>query len=288
MKIAMSGSTGFVGTKVKNELINEGHEIVPVTRENFSSRDEEFAHYLENVDVVINMAGANIAQRWSREYKKLLYTSRIHTTQKIVRAMSLMKKKPKKLLQTSAVGIYDEKGEHTEDDFGYAVDFLGLICRDWEREALRSEEHGVNTVILRYGVVLGKNGGALSKMLPAFKLGIAGRIGSGKQPFSWIHIDDLAAVYLLALEDDNFHGVYNLTSPNPATNMELTKHLGKILRRPTLLPLPEFALRLIYGEGADVLTVGQRVLPKRLLDYGFGFRFSKIDDALKDILGTAV
>lgn len=284
MKIAISGSNGFAGSSLTKALEKNGHNITPITREHLSLSVQDFANYLEGTDIIINLAGASISERWSREYKKILYKSRIDTTRKLIEAMASMRKKPKKLLQTSAVGIYDEVGEHTEDDFGYAVDFLGLICRDWEREALRSKELGVETVIFRYGVVLGKNGGALSKMLPAFRLGIAGKIGDGKQPFSWIHIDDLVFVYLRAIEDDSFRGVYNLTAPNPVTNEEFTKTLGAILHRPTLLPLPKFVLAIIYGEGADVLTIGQRVLPKRLLNSGYNFKFPTLKEALEDVL----
>lgn len=284
MKIAISGSNGFVGSFLSKTLAKNRYEITLITREHLSLSAQDFANYLDGADAVINLAGASISKRWNREYKKILYKSRIDTTRKIVDAMILMKKKPKKLLQTSAVGIYDEVGEHTEDDFGYAVDFLGLICRDWEREALRSKEVGIETIIFRYGVVIGKNGGALSKMLPAFKLGIAGKIGNGKQPFSWVHIDDLTLVYLKAIKYDSFSGIYNLTAPNPVTNEEFTKTLGSVLHRPTLLPLPKFVLALIYGEGADVLTIGQRVLPKKLINSGYDFKFPTLKEALEDVL----
>lgn len=284
MKIAMSGASGFVGTALRNALEKEGHEILPLGRKELGMESKELAARLEGCEIIINMAGANIAQRWTREYKKILYKSRIDTTHAIVRAISYMEKVPKKLISTSAVGIYDEEGTHTEDDYGYAVDFLGLICRDWEREAKAAIDLDVDVVVFRFGVVLGKGGGALSKMLPAFKMGIGGTIGDGHQPFSWIHMDDLIAAYKKAINDHHMTGTFNLTAPGPVTNKELTKVLGRVLHRPTLFPLPPFILKLIYGEGADVLTVGQSVIPKRLLDRGFSFRFPDIESALRDVL----
>jgi hypothetical protein len=262
----------------------DGHEILPIGRSELALDDKELGAYLEGCEIIINMAGANIAHKWDREYKKVLYKSRIDTTHKIVRAITRMNKRPKKLISTSAVGIYDEEGTHTENDYGYAVDFLGLICRDWEREAKAAIDLDVDVVIFRFGVVIGKNGGALSQMLPAFRLGIGGTIGDGHQPFSWVHMDDLIAAYKKAINDHHFTGTYNLTAPNPTTNKELTRTLGKILHRPTLIPLPPFVLKLIFGEGADVLTVGQRVLPKRLLDRHFAFKFPDIESALRDVL----
>ncbi len=284
MKIGMSGASGFVGTALRKALEEEGHEILPIGRKELALEFDKLADYLEGVEIIINMAGANIAQRWTREYKKLLYRSRIDTTHAIVRAISHMEKPPVKLISTSAVGIYDEEGIHTEDDYGYAVDFLGLICRDWEREAKAAIDLDVDVVIFRFGVVIGKNGGALSKMLPAFRMGVAGTIGDGHQPFSWIHMDDLITAYKKAITDHHMTGTFNLTAPNPTTNKILTKTLGKILHRPTLIPLPPFILKLIYGEGADVLTVGQNVIPKRLLDRGFAFKFPDIESALRDVL----
>lgn len=284
MKIAMTGSTGFVGTALKSALERDGHEILPIGRKELGLEPTELASHLKGVEVIINMAGANIARRWTREYKKILYRSRIETTHTLVRAVSHMDKAPVKFISTSAVGIYDEEGTHTEDDYGYAVDFLGLICRDWEREAKAAMDLDVDVVIFRFGVVIGKGGGALSKMLPAFKLGIGGTIGDGHQPFSWIHMEDLIAAYRRAITDHHITGTFNLTAPHPVTNKELTKTLGKVLRRPTLFPLPPFILKLIYGEGADVLTVGQNVVPKRLLDRGFVFKFPDIESALRDVL----
>ena len=285
MKIAMTGSNGFVGTALTRALQEDGHEVLPVGRRELALDKEALADYLTGCDAIINMAGANISKRWNREYKKLLYTSRINTTHALVEAISVMDHPPKHLISTSAVGIYDEEGEHTEDDYRYAVDFLGLICRDWEREALRAMDLDVNVIIFRFGVVIGRGGGALSKMLPAFKLGIGGTIGDGRQPFSWVHIEDLIQAYRLALgSGSSLSGVYNLTAPNPITNKELTKALGRALHRPTLFPLPPFVLRLIFSEGADVLTVGQRVIPKRLSQAGLHFRFRTIEEALEDVL----
>jgi uncharacterized protein (TIGR01777 family) len=163
-----------------------------------------------------------------------------------------------------------------------ATDFLGSLTRDWEQAALEAQGLNIRTVIFRFGMVLGKDGGALQSMLPPFKAGIGGAIGDGRQPFSWVHIEDLAHAFTAAIEDERFKGVYNLTAPNPTTNRELTKTLGKILKRPTVFRVPAFVLKLQFGEGAQVLVKGQRVVPQRLLEGGFDFEFPDLETALRD------
>jgi uncharacterized protein (TIGR01777 family) len=284
MHILMSGATGFIGGHLTKAFGDKGWKVVPLGREDLKLGDEDFLKKLEGADVVINMAGASIAERWTEEYKRVMYSSRVDTTKKIVSALGRMGRKPGAFISTSAIGIYDTEGEHTEEDTHYAKDFLGTLALDWEQAALRAGETGVRTVIFRFGVVLGLNGGALQKMLIPFRMGLGGVIGHGKQPFSWVHIEDLIRAYTTVIERDSYQGIYNLTSPHPTTNAGLTKALGHALHKPAFVHVPAFMFKLQLGEGAKVLLEGQRVLPKRLLESGFTFRFTEIEGALEDLL----
>ncbi|MBU0665392.1 MAG: TIGR01777 family oxidoreductase [Proteobacteria bacterium] len=282
--IAMSGASGFVGSDMCRKFKNNGWEIIALGRREFALPTEELAKRLQGVDVIVNLAGAPVISRWTEEYKKVIYESRIPLTRKLVTACKLLNNPPRLFLSTSAIGCYSATGTHTEVDNILADDFLGHLTRDWEQKALRAKEFGCRTVVFRLGVVLGQGGGALAKMLLPFKLGLGGTIGNGSQPFSWVHIKDLTRAFEAAINDSTYEGVYNLTAPHPTTNLGLTKALGRALSRPTIFPVPEFALRLMYGEGAQVLTSGQTVLPKRLLDSGFQFDFPSIEEAVTDCL----
>jgi len=282
--IAMSGASGFVGSNMCRKFKNNGWEIIALGRKEFSLPTEELAKRMQGVDVIVNLAGAPVISRWNEEYKKVLYESRITLTRKLVSACKLLEKPPELFLSTSAIGCYSAKGTHTEDNNILADDFLGNLTRDWEQEAYRAKDFGCRIVIFRFGVVLGQGGGALAKMFFPFKLGLGGTIGNGRQPFSWIHINDLTRAFESAINDSTYDGVYNMTAPHPTTNLGLTKALGRALSRPTIFPVPGFVLRLLYGEGAQVLTSGQTVLPKRLLEGGFQFDFSSIEEAVTDCL----
>jgi len=282
--IGMSGASGFVGSDMCRKFKNNGWEIITLGREEFALSEEELAKRLQGVEVIVNLAGAPVISRWTKEYKKVIYDSRITLTRKLVSACKLLEKPPRLFLSTSAIGCYSATGTHTEDDHILADDFLGLLTREWEQEVLRAKEFGCRTVIFRFGVVLGRGGGALAKMLIPFKLGLGGTISNGKQPFSWVHLKDLTRAFETAIHDSTYEGVYNMTAPHPTTNLGLTKALGKALSRPTIFPVPKFVLRLLYGEGAQVLTSGQTVLPKRLLDSGFHFDFATIEEAVADCL----
>jgi uncharacterized protein (TIGR01777 family) len=286
IKIAMSGASGFVGTELRRVFQDKGWNCVPLGRDDFKSGTEVLAQRMEGANVVINLAGAPVTGRWTEEYKKVLYESRINVTRKIARAFSGMDAKPDLFISASAVGYYDSKGVHTEEKHVKASDFLGRLAGDWEGEALRAEELNIRTVIYRFGIVLGSNGGALKKMLVPFKLGMGGTIGDGSQGFSWIHIADLTRACIRAIEDQTFKGIYNLTSPNPSTNKEFSMALGRALNRPVLLHVPAFLLRMQLGEGAHVLTGGQKVIPERLLESGFTFDFPELDGALRDCVVT--
>lgn len=282
LRIAMSGASGFVGSSLGRRFQENGLDIVALGRKEFALPAEELAKRLQGVDGIVNLAGAPVISRWTAEYKNLMRESRVGLTAKLVRACTLMAEAPRVFLSASAIGCYAAAGTHTEEDNVLADDFLGRLTGDWEREALRATAAGIRTAVFRFGVVLGPGGGALAKMLFPFRLGLGGRIGNGRQPFSWIHINDLVRVFEAALTDSTYEGIYNMTAPHPTTNLGLTRALGRALSRPAVLPVPEFVLRLLYGEGARVLTSGQTVIPKRLLDRGWQFEFSSIDEALAD------
>lgn len=280
--IAMSGSTGFVGKRLYEVLRENGWDIIPLGREDFASPATDLARKLEGADVIINLAGAPIIKHWTAGYKKVLYDSRITVTRKLVEACGEMAVKPGVFISTSAIGFYADDGQHTEKKFVQADTFLGNLTQKWEEEAMKAESLGPRTIIFRFGVVLGKNGGALQQMLLPFKLGLGGHVGKGSQSFSWIHIEDLIQAYITAINTPSFHGVYNLTTPHPTTNRGLTKALGKALCRPTFFRVPHLILRLQFGEGATVLTGGQHVLPEHLLESNFTFQFPTIEEAVKD------
>lgn len=278
--IAITGSSGFVGTNLKRYFTDLGYEILPIARGDLSNQ-QRLQEIINQSDIVINLAGANIINRWSESYKKLLYSSRIDTTKAIVEAINKVENKPSQLISTSAVGIYDNKQTYDENGV-HTSDFLGKLAEDWEEEALKARSESTKVSIFRFGIVLGKDGGALEKMLTPFKLGLGGVIGSGKQAFSFIHIEDLLNAYKFVIEN-NHENIFNLTAPNPTTNRGLTLALGKTLKRPTILPLPEFVLNIIFSEGAKVLTDGQSAIPKNLMDLGFEFKYKTIDETIENL-----
>lgn len=281
--IAIAGASGFVGSYLTKFFEAKGYEIKPIGIETYLN-ENLLQNIIEESDIIFNLSGANIAQRWSESYKKILRSSRVETTKKLVIAISSAKNPPKLLISASAVGIYATNGSHDEYRFSYSNDFLGQLGRDWENEALKANELGIRTTIFRFGVVLGKDGGALSKMLPAFRLGLGGVISDGKAPFPFIHIDDLARAYELVVQNERLDGIFNLVSPITTTNMGLTKAIGKTLHRPTIFPIPAFIIKLLFGEGATVLLDGQTVAPTRLLENGFEFRYPNIEKAIRDVL----
>ncbi len=286
MNIVVSGSTGFIASHLVKVFAEKSWRVIPLRREDFNLDDTSFLKKIDEADVVINLAGASVAERWSEQYKKVMYSSRIDTTRKIVSALEKMQRRPEVFISASAAGIYKQGGSYTEEDKSFADDFLGRLAIEWEREALKSRESGVRTVIFRFGIVLGSDGGALQKMLVPFRMGLGGVIGDEKQPFSWVHVDDLVRAFIAVIEDKSFEGTYNLTAPHPTTNEVMAKTLGKALHKPALMRVPEFVLRLQLGEGASVLLKGQRALPKRLVEKGFTFKFTDIEKAIEDLLKT--
>lgn len=301
MKIFMTGGTGFVGTHLTGFLVREGHEVTVLTRSIREDRPlPEGASYLEGDptepgkwqehvaahEVIINLAGASIFRRWTEASKEIMRESRLLTTENLVQALSARKGQETLFLSTSAIGYYGGHGEEELDEEGPpGHDFLAALARDWESEARKAEAAGARVVLLRYGIVLGRSGGALRQMVPIFKFCLGSPLGSGEQWFSWIHEEDLARIYLFVLGQKDLSGPINCTAPNPVQNRELTRVLGETLGRPTFLPaVPGFVVRLMMGELGSVLLEGQRVLPKRLLEAGFRFEFPEIAKALEDLL----
>ena len=297
-KVLVSGGTGFVGSRLVEALLARGDEVCVVTRKvdgrpvREHLRWTEWLPPLDGFDAVVHLAGAGIFDgRWNAKRKDILRSSRLETTRRMVEALGKATPKPRAFVCASAIGFYGDCGEQVlTEDASPGDDFLATLCRDWEAEAARaSEPHGdatsVRTTSVRTGVVLGLGGGALSKLLLPFKLGLGGPIGAGRQSMSWVHLDDLVGLFLHAIDDERLAGPVNATSPGVVSNAEFSRALGRALHRPALLPLPPLALRLALGEVAEVLTGSQKCSAQKAQDAGFEFRFPTIDAALADLLG---
>lgn len=294
-KVFIAGGTGFIGNSIIPALLKEGYEVQVLVRNKEKAKklpssckviwgnpakSGEWQKYLKETDIAINLAGQNIFARWTKAYKKLILESRIKSTENIVSSL----KKSALLINASAVGYYGDKGNTSvTEDSPPGDDFLAKTCIEWEKRALKAKEKGVKIIIARLGVVLGTTGGMLPKILPIFKLGLGGTLGKGNQWFPWIHIKDLVSAILFLIKKEK-EGIYNFVSPNPVTNKEFTKTLGKVLKKPTLLPVPVFMMKLIFGELANIITCSIRAYPKNLLELGFKFKFETIEDALKDLI----
>ena len=272
MNIAVTGASGFIGKRLMASLGKEARAVS--LRGNLDG--------LAGSDVVVNLAGEPVAQRWTKEACEKIRSSRVDGTRRLVDAMRASP--PRALVNASAVGYYGSRGdEELTESSAPADDFLAGVCLEWEREALRAEEFGVRVVCLRNGLVLGKGGG-LDKMMLPFKLGIGGKIDDGKQWMAWIHIDDTVGLIESAISSAKLRGAVNATAPNPVRNAEFTRELARALHRPAILPVPKFALHLLYGDMAQIIYASQRVIPEAALRAGYQFRFPTLDGALLDIL----
>ncbi|PMP67374.1 MAG: TIGR01777 family protein [Thermodesulfobacterium geofontis] len=297
-KFFIVGGTGFIGSNLLSVLSKENYQVYVLVRSEEKAKKlpsfckailgdptqkGEWQKKLNEADITINFAGQNIFGRWNKEYKKLILESRIKSTENVINSL----KEGALLVNASAIGYYGNKGNTlvTEDSLP-GDDFLAKVCIEWEKKALEAKERGGRVIITRFGIVLG-NGGMLSKILPLFKWGLGGTLGRGNQWFSWIHIEDLVSAILFLIENEK-EGVYNLTSPKPVTNKEFTKTLGKILKRPTLLPVPIFAIKLLFGDLAKAITSSVKVYPKRLLELGFSFKFDNIESALRNLIEKTI
>ena len=298
MKIVMSGASGLIGSALRPALASQGHEVVPLVRrpprpgERAIRWDPEAGTIdragggLEGSDVVINLAGENVFGRWTAEKKRRIRESRVNGTRLVSDTIAGLARRPSVLLAASAIGYYGNRGdEELTEQSSSGDDFLAHVARDWEAATAPAARAGIRVVNLRFGVVLSPAAGALAKMLPPFRLGLGGPVGSGNQFLSWIALDDAVAAILQALATDTLTGPLNITAPHPVTNRDFAKTLGRVLGRPAVMPVPAFALRMAFGtEGADMVQSGQRVLPARLLASGFRFQYGEVEAALRDLL----
>lgn len=305
MKVAIAGATGFVGSRLVEVLQTQGHQVLVLTRNLDTARRLFPATAFPNLEIVpytptesgawqqsisgcagvVNLAGAPLAdERWTTARKQEILDSRQLGTRRIVEAIAQAQSKPDVLVNASAVGYYGTSETAIFDDTSPAgKDFLAEVCQAWEAEAQPVKATGTRLVILRLGIVLG-NGGALGKMLLPFKLFAGGPLGSGRQWFSWIHIDDLVNLIVQALTDSQMEGTFNATAPNPVRMSQLCQDLGEVLGRPSWLPVPDFALELLLGEAAQVVLEGQQVLPKRTLETGFNYQYATLKPALEQVV----
>jgi uncharacterized protein (TIGR01777 family) len=295
MRLLITGGTGFVGQALCPRLASAGHEAVILTRQSTPRMPPGARRAVTRLDeldpgsfdAVINLAGAPIGDaRWTERRKRLLLDSRVGTTARLVEWMGRAARPPQALVSASAVGYYGEQGDRPiSEDTPPTPGFTHDLCAAWEREAQKAGALGVRVCVMRIGVVLDRDGGALAKMLPAFRLGAGGRLGAGRHYFPWIHRDDVVSVCQWLLENPRPRGTYNVGAPNPVTNAEFTRALGRALGRPTVLPMPEAALKLLFGEMSGLLLASDRMLPTRLLKEGFEFRYADLDRALAAIFG---
>ena len=296
MKIAIAGASGLVGSALIPILQSDGNHITRLVRSSpkageiewHPNQDEVSAQSLEGFEAIINLAGENIAGgRWTDEQKRKIRDSRVNGTQLLSEAIAKMNAKPSVFICASATGIYGDRGDETLDEQSESGGgFLAGVCREWEQATEPGSKAGVRVVNLRFGPILARDGGMLSKLLTPFKMGMGGRVGSGKQYISWIALDDAVNAIKLAIDDRSIHGPLNVVSPNPVTNEEFTKTLGHVLNRPTALAMPAFAARLAFGEMADeMLLVSQKVIPKRLSQAGFQFQYPALEAAMKKYVG---
>jgi uncharacterized protein len=296
VRILVSGSSGLVGRAIVRALRDDGHDVVPLVRSGGDGRaavlwdpaSERFdAAAAEGADAVIHLAGESIAAgRWTAARKKSIRESRVKGTRLLANGLARLSRRPSVLISASATGYYGSRGDEVLDESStLGQGFLAEVCRDWEEAAESARSAGIRTVHLRFGVILAKQGGALAKMLPPFRLGLGGKLGDGQQWMSWVTLDDVVEIVRFVLRGDAV-GAWNVVAPAPVRNEAFTRALGRVLSRPTVLPVPAFAARLAFGEMADeALLASSRAVPKRLLDAGFRFRHAELEPALRAILG---
>jgi uncharacterized protein (TIGR01777 family) len=307
MRVFVTGGTGLVGGRLVTRLLERGDQVALLTRRPEAAQQKwgerctivagdptqagAWMDAVKECDAVVHLAGESVfGQRWNEAIKQALVNSRVQGTSNVVAALARQPQsadgRPKVLVSASAIGYYGPHGdEELSEEAAAGADFLAHVCVDWEKTAHTAEAHGIRVAILRIGIVLDREGGALQKMLPPFKMFVGGPVGTGRQYMSWIHIDDLVGLILFALDHREAQGVYNATAPQPVTNKEFSTVLGHVLHRPSFMAAPKFALKLMLGEAAEIVTEGQRVLPRHALAQGYGFRFPQVNEALQDLLG---
>lgn len=293
MRVLITGGSGFIGQALTAALSARGDHVFILSRTpqalTPSARVQAIGALDElkgSVDAVVNLAGAPIVdQRWSDERKQVLRNSRIELTKVLVEWMKQQPSPPSVLVSGSAIGYYGSHADEVLDENAEPVaGFAHVLCRDWEQSALEAETLGVRVCLIRTGVVLGPEGGALAKMLPPFRLGLGGPIGSGQQWMSWIHIDDEVGGILYLLDNPSLHGPFNLTAPEPVTNEVFSRTLGRVLHRPAFMRVPAVVMKLMLGEASELLVEGQRVLPENLHTAGYVFKYPRLEPALQQVL----
>jgi len=298
MNITITGATGFIGRRLIQRLARDRHQLHALSRRTnvkfgetavwISKWDpmteEPPEESIANADAIVHLAGEPVAQRWTPEAKQKILESRVQGTRRLVQALSTQKRRPAALICASAIGIYGSRGDEIlTESSALGDDFLAEVCKEWEKQAQLAESLGIRVARIRIGIVLGKGGGALEKMLPPFKAFVGGRIGSGKQWMSWIHVDDLVGTIHHALTNP-MSGIFNGAAPNPERNSDFTAKLAAALGRPAIFPVPGFALRVIFGEMAGILLGSQRVLPRATEATGYKFQYPELGAALQSIL----
>jgi len=301
-KIIITGATGSIGRNLVQQLITRGNEVIIFTRNPENAKNKianaskyvkweyenvtAWLHELHGVDVLVHLASANLSsKRWNGKFKKEAYDSRIISTRNLVEAIKQVEHKPKSFICSSAVGYYGERFDEILDEASSpGNDFLANLCKDWENEAAKVEHFGIRRVSLRTSPALIKGEGALKKMLWPYKLFIGGPLSTGKQWFPWIHIDDIVGIYLHAIDDENLNGSVNAASPGIVRMKDFAKILGKVLKRPSIFPVPKFIMKIAAGEVAEYAVMSQRTSVDKILDAGYKFNFEKLEEALRNLL----
>jgi uncharacterized protein len=298
MKIVIAGGSGFIGQTLTQLLLAEGHSVVILTRkERKSSGKLEYVRWLDegvspekeigNADAFVNLAGVSINDgRWSKSHQKQIYESRMFATDELLRIISLLSTKPSVLVNASAIGIYpsSKSAIYTEDSLETATDFLGKTVHDWENKAQQVEQHSIRAVMMRFGVVLGKEEGALPLMVMPYRLYVGGKVGTGEQWVSWVHVTDVVQAILFAMTNNHLSGPINVTAPAPLRMNDFGKSIGSVLHRPHWLPVPSFAMKMVLGQKSALVLEGQHVIPQVLQENGFEFKFPTLHLALEDLL----
>jgi uncharacterized protein (TIGR01777 family) len=301
MRVLISGGTGLIGRALTEKMVSEGHEIIVLSRNPSSAKGfapgvrlvkwdartpEGWSQWVEGADAIVNLAGAGLADwLWTKSRREILLNSRVDAGQAVAEAVALAERKPKVVIQASAIGYYGPQGdEPIEETHSPGDDFLADLCQKWEASSSLVEEQGVRRVIIRTGLVLSRKGGVMPRLLLPIRLFMGGPLGSGQQYYAWIHLEDQVRAIRFLMERDTARGAFNLTAPNPLPNAEFMKTVSQAFRRPYWLPVPEFAMRLLIGEMATVVVDGQRAIPSYLEQAGFTFNYPTLEEAMETLV----